>query len=104
MKYLNYYQKDKALPQILEMLKKEGYNVTPDNIKSCSTPTMMVGDVLRGIGYIKSNGLGNIIVYTNKVSLKDKISEDYEIVILDIEDLSKIALKQKNYEIYDSIN
>jgi hypothetical protein len=104
MKYLNYYQKDKALPQILEMLKKEGYNVTTDNIKSWSTPTMMVGDVLRGIEYIKLNGLGNIIVYTNKVSLKEKISEDYEIVILDIEDLSKIALKQKNYEIYDLIN
>jgi hypothetical protein len=32
MKYLNYYQKDKALPQILEMLKKEGYNVTPKGV------------------------------------------------------------------------
>lgn len=100
MSYLNYYHRGKAIPMIIELLEKEKIVITDYNIKSWPQETMRISDVLNGINHVKSNG-GKTIVYTNTVPLKEKLSIDHEIKILDIEDLKSLSSKHGMYDLYD---
>lgn len=99
--YLNYYNKDKALPLIVDALKKEGFDINIDCIKSWSQSRMRYNDVVRGVDYVKSIGK-NVVVYTNLVMFKDRISKELDITILDVNDIEDIFTKQKRlWQIYD---
>lgn len=99
--YLNYYNKDKAIPIIVDALQKEGFDINIDCIKFWAQPRMRYDDVLRGVNYVRSINK-NIIVYTNKVMFKDRLSKDLDITILDVNDIEDIFTKQKRlWQIYD---
>ena len=56
-----------AAPMIVEILKKEGFNITPDNIKCWQRDIMSMEDVLRGCNYVKRELNSNVICYTNEL-------------------------------------
>jgi hypothetical protein len=94
---INQYNKVKYIPAILELLSKE-YIIDENCIKVWSCDTMVISDVLRGIKYVRSIGK-NIIVFTNKVNHKERLSSDFNIKILDIEDITNLLLEHKKYEL-----
>lgn len=102
--YLNYHSRDEAVSMIIDILNKEGYNVTEYNIKTYFTPMMKMVDVKRGCDYVKNTLNSNVIVYTNNVPNKNYMEVNEEMVILDNQDLIKFALKYHNYELYDKLS
>lgn len=100
--YISYQLREKAIPLVLEILKLEGYDVSENFIKQWSRPYMLYDDVVRGINYVKRMD-GNILVYTNKVSSKERISKENSINILDIDDLINLSKKYKKYEFMDLV-
>lgn len=101
--YLRYYSKEEAFPKIINLFNLEGIKITDENIKSWSTEKMNYDDVVRGISHIKSIGQ-DILVYTNKVFAKERISKDNNIKIYDVDDIKKLANKHQKQEILNYFN
>jgi len=99
---IDYYRKDRDIPIILDILKAEGLDVTKDCIKSHSKPKQLYDDVIRGIFHVKSLGK-NVLVYTNVVFAKERISKENDIKIIDIKDLEDLCKKHKRYELMDLV-
>lgn len=95
--FVYYYARPQAFPIIMEIAKLEGLDITTDCIKSWSTPQMRNEDVLRGINHVKSLNK-KVVIYTNEVFAKERLSKECDIKILDIVDLQKLCLKHKKYE------
>lgn len=100
--YVSYYKKSKVIPLIINLFKKEGIYLEENLIKSWDMPVMRVTDVILGINYAKTHN-SNIIVYTNKVVLKEKLHKDYGVKIYDNSDLKELAIKHGEYELYDEL-
>ena len=98
--HLDYFHRDRAFPLIIEILSKEGYNVKIDQIKSWGQSNMSYDDILRGIKFCKDNNYG-VLVYTNTVLLKERISSEHNITILDIHDLRELSTKHGIYKLND---
>ena len=64
---------------------------------------MRISDVILGIKFVQAHNRHHII-YTNKVPHKDILMENEKIIIYDIDDLRKFALKSKDYYLYDLLN
>lgn len=94
---IDLYNKEKYIPTILELLSNK-YIIDENCIKVWSCDTMAISDVLRGIKYVRSIGK-NIIVYTNRVNHKERLSSDFNIKILDIDDITDLFLKHKKFEL-----
>lgn len=83
-------------PLIIDLLKKEGFDIVEDNIKIWNTQKMIINNVLIACEYIKYNRLNPILVYTNKVPLKEHLEKTQGIKIFDIEDLQILSIKHNS--------
>jgi hypothetical protein len=101
--FLNIYNKDRAIPLIKNILKKEGYDISDDIIKVWNRPTMMIGDVIIGCNYVKRVG-SDIVVYTNSVPNKEYIESNEKVKIFDNEDLLKLSLKYHQHDLFDMLS
>lgn len=93
---ISQYNSDKVKPLIIDLIKKEGFNITVDNIKIWSGNTMSPNNVIIGCNYVKSNGLPLVLVYTNKVPSKDAIEKSHGVKIYDIEDLTVLSIRHQS--------
>lgn len=101
---ISQYNQDKAKKLICKILTQENGEVTNENtIKCWSQPIMNISDVMYGIRYVKSIG-ENRIIYTNKVPHKERLSKENNLIILDVDNLSDLALKYKEYSLYDMLS
>ncbi len=99
--HLDYYHKGDAIPLIIEALTKAGYRIRQEEqIKSWNQPRMTHYNILRGINFCKLRGY-KTLVYTNTVLLKERLSKEYNITILDIHDLRIIANERCVYKLLD---
>jgi len=90
---ISHYKSEIVKPLIVSLLKKEGYDITYDNIKIWSTDTMRAHDVIKACSHIKTNNLSPVLVYTNKVPLKDHIEKKEGIKIFDEELLQVLSIR-----------
>jgi hypothetical protein len=90
------YKSNEVKPLIIDLMKKEGDTITSDNIKIWESDAMLAKDVVGGCNYIKSNGLISVLVYTNKVPMKDYISKSEGVKIYDAEDLAVLAIRHNS--------
>lgn len=90
------YKANEVKPLIIELLKKEGHTITADNIKIWETDFMLSKDVAKGANYVKSNGLTPVLVYTNKVPMKDYIGKSEGVKIYDEEDLAILSIRHNS--------
>ena len=79
-----------------ELLQKEGIQITKDNVKIWNCNQMQASDVKRGCDFVKREGLNPVLVYTNKVPLKDYIANAEKVDIFDNEELTKLALRHNS--------
>ena len=93
---ISIYKSKEVKPLIIDLLEKEGLNITEDNIKIWMQDTMTADQVKLACNYIKSDRLSLVVVYTNKVPLKKYISEHEGVAIFDEEDLIKLSIRHNS--------
>lgn len=87
------YKSSEIKSHIVDLLKREGFSITEDNIKIWNQRAMLSGQVKLACDYIKSRGLEPVLVYTNKVPLKSYLQEQEGVRIFDEEDLSILSIR-----------
>ena len=87
---------DEITKLTIDLLQKEGIQITKDNVKIWNCSQMQASDVKRGCDFVKREGLNPVLVYTNKVPLKDYISIAENIDIIDNEELTKLAIRHNS--------
>jgi hypothetical protein len=100
MKYLYFPHKDKAIPLIIELLLKERITINKEDIKIWSQPMMYLTSLLNDLNKAKKTNK-KVIVYTNVVPSKDIFCKEYNIKIIDINDLILYCEKHKDCELYN---
>ncbi len=100
--FVSHYRKDRVIPMIINLLKKENITVKESCVKVWERTHMLVNDVLRGISFAKEEG-SEVIVYTNTVPHKEKLSEQYGVKILDIRDLRELSAKHSDWDLCDEL-
>lgn len=93
---ISIYKSAEVKPHIINLLKKEGYDITEDNIKIWAQDNMLAHQVKLACDYIKSNGLALVLVYTNKVPMKSYLQEQEGVKIFDEEDLTKLSIRHNS--------
>lgn len=104
MSIVKYHLKSIIEPKIIELLKKEGFEITKDNIKIWAMDYMRMSDVKIGCDYVKNKLGSNIIIYTNKVNNIDFIEKNESVKIYDSVILKKLCLKYNDYVLYDLLD
>lgn len=89
---------DKEFKEIVSKI----YNVDERCVKIFRTKRMNIGDIIRGIMFVKSIG-SDTIIYNTIIPLKDKISEEHEIKIIDGNDLMIECIKNKDLMNYSGL-
>lgn len=92
--HIPYESHKEVKPLIIDLLKREGFGITSDNIKIWKTSRMNCSDVKIGCDFIKSKGLPLVLVYTNEVPYKSYMEEKEGIKIFDIKDLEILSFRQ----------
>lgn len=96
------YFKDRIIPKIINLFKKEGINITNENIKIWGCDTMLMKNVATCCDKFKNEGK-SILIYTNIVPNIEYIEKDKGITIYDQNKLGALAMKWGDYEMCDMI-
>ena len=99
-----FYFRNKLIPLIKDLLLKEGISIEADNIKCWGCDYMNLSDVVVGCNYVKNNTKSPVVVYTNEVPNRDTIAKNEGVKIFDSENLKELAMKYKEYEIFDLLS
>lgn len=100
--FVTIYQKEKVIPMIVDAFKREGISLDPNMVKVWSTSHMLAKDVIKGIEFAKSHN-SKVIVYTNTVPLKEKLTKDFGVKVYDIIDLRNMAENHGDYDLHDEL-
>ena len=98
------YLKDKIIPAIIKLLRKECFFITQDHIKIWSCDSMNMSDVVIGCNYVKSKLSSYVICYTNKVNNIEYLEKNEGVTIFDSTKLKSLALKHGDLELYDMLS
>jgi len=94
--YIPHERSKEVKPLIINLLKKEGIDITVDNIKIWATSRMHYSNVKIGCDFVKSEGLPLVLVYGNEVPHKSAIEEMEGVRIFDINDLFTLSFKHNS--------
>ncbi len=97
------HYRDAVKKAILNIFNKEGINITQDNIKIWGCDVMLMSNVVLGANYVKSIG-SDILIYTTKVPQIEYLERNERVTIYDEEKLQTLALKHKDYKLYDMLS